>query len=210
MPKKVLVEIVAPNGALTTCHKIESVTIKGNVVAVLLNSFATPESGQIVWQDTYDMPISDWQAAAYPANVESWIAALHPSAVLIGEEEPLEVAKLEKVALVHAERERRISAGHMIEGVGRFDTDAHSRENIMGAFSLALAAMATQQPFAIDWRLADDTMVSLDAAGMMGVGAAVAARKEACYVRSWQLKGQIEAAPTIEDLDSFDLSTGWP
>lgn len=86
---------------------------------------------------------------------------------------------------------------------GRFDSDPASQTKIIGAAQLASIALAQGAPFNIEWTLQDNTRVSLDAAQMIAVGAALANHVNAIHQRGRQLRAQIEAAATLADLESI-------
>lgn len=86
---------------------------------------------------------------------------------------------------------------------GRFDSDPASQTKIIGAAQLASIALAQGAPFNIEWTLQDNTSVSLDAAQMIAVGAALANHVNAIHQRGRQLRAQIEAAATLADLESI-------
>lgn len=86
---------------------------------------------------------------------------------------------------------------------GRFDSDPNSQTKIIGAAQLASIALAQGTPFSIEWTLQDNTSVSLDAAQMIAVGAALSNHANAVHQRGRQLRAQIEAAVTLADLESI-------
>jgi hypothetical protein len=62
-----------------------------------------------------------------------------------------------------------------------FDGDRESREAIQGAVLMALVSIQAQQPFAINWTLADDTVRTLSASDMIAVGMTLAAQVDAAH-----------------------------
>jgi hypothetical protein len=75
---------------------------------------------------------------------------------------------------------------------------------------MAVVAQINNQPFSMDWRMADDTIVTLDAAQMIAMGMAVAQHVAACQTKKNTLDAQIAAATTVADLDAIDVESGWP
>ena len=57
--------------------------------------------------------------------------------------------------------------------------------------------------------MADGTFVTLDAAAITAVAMAVRAHVQACFDREAELKAQIEAAVTAEEIAAVDLNTRW-
>jgi hypothetical protein len=58
--------------------------------------------------------------------------------------------------------------------------------------------------------MADGTFVPLDAQAITAVAMAVRAHVQACFDKEAELKAQIEAATTAEELAALALNTGWP
>lgn len=77
------------------------------------------------------------------------------------------------------------------------------KDRIVGAAQLALMAQAAGQPYSIDWTLSDNTHLTLDAAGMIAVGAALGAHVAEAFAIGLQLRGQIATATSFEELDAI-------
>lgn len=77
------------------------------------------------------------------------------------------------------------------------------KDRITGATQLAMLAQATGQPYRIDWILSDNTHLTLDAAGMIAVGAALGAHVAEAFAIGLQLREQIAAATSYEALDAI-------
>lgn len=86
---------------------------------------------------------------------------------------------------------------------GRFDSGPTSQTKLIGAAQLASIALAQGTPFGIEWTLQDNTSVPLDANQMISVGVALAAHIDAAHQRGRQLRAQIEAATTLQDLEAI-------
>jgi hypothetical protein len=52
--------------------------------------------------------------------------------------------------------------------------------------------------------------VALDAQAVTAVAMAVRAHVQACFDREAELKAQIEAAATPEEISAVDIGAGWP
>ena len=102
-----------------------------------------------------------------------------------------------KVARAAAE-----SAGFIFNGM-RYDSDPLSLQRISSAVTLAMLAQSAGQPFAIDWTVADNTVVPLDAAGMIGVGLTCGQYVASVFDRARVLREQIDAATTADQLDAL-------
>jgi hypothetical protein len=80
------------------------------------------------------------------------------------------------------------------------------KERIGGAVQMALMAQLAGQPFSIDWTLADNSVKTLDAAGMIAVGTALGMKVSAAFDTARALRDQIANAATIAEVDAI----GWP
>ncbi|MCK7581853.1 MAG: DUF4376 domain-containing protein [Chromatiales bacterium] len=109
----------------------------------------------------------------------------------------LDALKGELCAQINAERDRRLAGG--VDQAGhRFDTDPKSVQRISGAVQL----VALDPTYATDWITADNAIVHLDAAALIGLGQAVGAHEAACILAARQAKDAVLAAP---DADSARL-----
>jgi hypothetical protein len=85
-------------------------------------------------------------------------------------------------------------------------TDAVSQTKYIGA----VVGAQIDPNAVINWKMADGTFVALDAAGITNVAMAVRAHVQACFDREAELKLEIEAASTTEEITAIDLNAGWP
>jgi len=100
-------------------------------------------------------------------------------------------------ALIDAERDRRIDAGILFQGV-KFQSRATDRENIAGAAQLGFMAIsAGAQPGDLRWSdpdqdftwiASDNSLVAMDAQTTVALGKAAAERKQALIFAARQLK----------------------
>jgi hypothetical protein len=94
--------------------------------------------------------------------------------------------------------------------IGVVDSDELSRSNISGAALGALIAQSASTPFSIEWTAKDNSVHTLDAAGMIGLGLAVLQHVSAAHDRARDLRAEIEAATDVPTLLQIDIDTGWP
>ncbi len=120
--------------------------------------------------------------------------------------EQLAVAKINALAAVKALRDAK-QGGGCATSFGRVDTDLSSRLNIAGAVSMAAIAGAA---FSVEWRMSDNSVVTLDGAQMTGMGVAVGQFVAACQARKNVLDAEIQAAATLAELELIDVEAGWP
>lgn len=112
-------------------------------------------------------------------------------------------------AQVNAERDRREMGTFPYLG-RQLDGDERSVKRILTAVQAAQLALAAEHPFEIDWVCADNSILPLDAEGMIGMPTAMAAHGYALHQRGRQLKDMIDAAADMAELDTIDPATGWP
>lgn len=87
-----------------------------------------------------------------------------------------------------------------------FDSDERSVLRITQA---ALTAMAAGPTFTIDWTAADNSIVTLDQAAMIGMPAALAVYANDLHTTAKAHKVAIDAAD-FDTLKTYDITTGWP
>ncbi|MEA3641877.1 MAG: DUF4376 domain-containing protein [Lamprobacter sp.] len=107
-------------------------------------------------------------------------------------------------ARVSAETGGFTYAGHLVA------SDERSIARIGNAATAALTANAAGQPFSVDWLCADETVLALDAAGMLALQSALVAHGQACHDASQAIKAQINAAETLAELSAIDVTAGYP
>jgi hypothetical protein len=92
----------------------------------------------------------------------------------------------------------------------RLDSDARSVQRINTAVQAAQAAMAVEQPFAITWTCADNTLLALDGAGMLGVPVALARYADHLHQTCKTLRAQIDAAAMPAEVQAIAWPTSIP
>ena len=113
----------------------------------------------------------------------------------------LEMCKTAKWAEVKQHRDATENGGFTWDG-SSFDSTPISQSRIQGAAQLATLAKINNQPFSIDWTLADNSVRTLSGDDMIAVGAALGAHINEQHVRARQLREQIEAATTPEQVQA--------
>ena len=103
------------------------------------------------------------------------------------------------------QRDEIEAAGFPFKGA-TFDSDTRSVQRINTAVQAAQAALAAGQPFSIAWTCADGSALELDAVGMLGAPVALALYANALHQTAKQMRNQIEAALTAEDIGAVT----WP
>jgi hypothetical protein len=125
---------------------------------------------------------------------------------------PIEQAKADAWAQVKARREALTDSpgATVATPVGVVQSDAKSQQNILGLVQMAVLAQMTQKPFSADFTLADNSVVTINAQKMIGLGVAVGQHVQATYARSRVLRAAIDAAEDDKALSAIDLEAGWP
>uniref|UniRef100_UPI000A946295 DUF4376 domain-containing protein n=1 Tax=Gulbenkiania mobilis TaxID=397457 RepID=UPI000A946295 len=65
-------------------------------------------------------------------------------------------------------------------------------------------------PFSLEWTCADNSTLTLDAAGVIGMPVALAQHAAALHAHARTLKAAAEAAVDQADLAAVDIHAGWP
>ncbi|MEN9924073.1 MAG: hypothetical protein RL268_199 [Pseudomonadota bacterium] len=94
--------------------------------------------------------------------------------------------------------------------LGSVQVDAKSKQNINGLVTMALIAKGAGAPFSEPFTLADNSVATLNADQMIGLGVAVGKYVAAVHEVARALRDAIEAAATHAALDAIDIGAGWP
>ena len=122
----------------------------------------------------------------------------------------LATARAEVRAAINRERDRREVGGFPYLGK-TLDSDSRSAQRISVAVAAAQAAVAAGQPFALDWICADNSTLSLDAAGVIGMPVALAQYGLALHLAGRAAKAWADEAD-LASLEQYHPATdpGWP
>lgn len=93
---------------------------------------------------------------------------------------------------------------------GIVDSDDSSKIKITGLVSMAMLAKGAGAAFSEEFTMADNSVVTMDADMVIGLGVAVGQHISAVYARARALREDIDAATTQAELDAIDIETGWP
>lgn len=114
-------------------------------------------------------------------------------------------AQSEKLAALAAMRYARETAGLVINGA-TVKTDRESQAALTGAYTSLKNGLVS----AIDWKADGRVWVSLSLAQVEAMAQAVAAHVQACFTAERAHAESISALTTVEAVDAYDVSTGWP
>lgn len=106
-------------------------------------------------------------------------------------------------------RDGRASGG-CVTPAGRVDSDPESRGKISGGSTAAIASKAAGIAFSIDWTMADNSVVTLDADAMIAMGLAVVQHVATCQQIGTGIRDRISSATTDAELDAIDIMEGYP
>lgn len=107
---------------------------------------------------------------------------------------------------INAERNRREQTRFPYLGK-QIDSNPVSVQRISVATSTAQMALAAGVPYEVQWACADNTILTLDAAGVLGMMQALGSYGLGLHMYSRDLKA---AALASVDPESIDILTGWP
>lgn len=100
-------------------------------------------------------------------------------------------------------------------GATLFDADAQSVENIRGLIARIERGDGLTTGW-LGWRVFDNTMVWADwtapqvLQGLYDVACALEDRKQSLLAAAWAHKAAIQGLETLEEVQGYDVSTGWP
>lgn len=114
-----------------------------------------------------------------------------------------------QLSAITAERDRREAGAFQYRGRA-IDCDPRAVQRITTAAMAAQAALAAGKPFALDWTCADNSVLPLDAAGVIGMPLALAAHADALHQHARMLKQQVMVADDEAALSAIDIYHGWP
>ena len=129
-------------------------------------------------------------------------------------ETPLTLAEAveRKFNLINQLRDRKRYPGNVATGLG-WDVDLRNgtdEANIKAKYTKALRLKITGSSDTITFVGADNVARNLTADQMITAGEAADASVTSIYAHSWGLKAAVNALVTIDEVDAYDVSTGWP
>lgn len=119
---------------------------------------------------------------------------------------PLADLKAVLIDRINTQRDTLETQGFDYSGK-RFQSDERSAARIANA---ALTAQTVGATFTVDWAAEDNTTLTLDAAGMLGMQAALTQRAATLHYYGRTLKAQVDASTTASELAAIDVTAGWP
>ena len=106
---------------------------------------------------------------------------------------------IQKRKRIKERRDKALVAGTTVNGV-TIATDDLSQQRITGAALAATVDASTT----VNWKLPDDTFVTLTAAQIIDIAQGVRTHIQSCFDREAELLAALEAG------QSYDIDAGWP
>lgn len=160
---------------------------------------------------------SDRQVAADLAMYPGWSVLAEFEGDLPDFHDIVGGAVVPDLAAYKADASARVTAlkvakqgGTAATSFGVVQNDDRSKLMMNGAATRALGAKIESAAFSVEWRLADNSTVTLTADQMIQMGREASAFDNSVQQYADGLKAQIDAATTLDGLSAIDLEAGWP
>lgn len=205
----ILKNFTTPNGVAVGVHMLKRIEINApfDTAQLSVHSYASEAAylagSGLAWNTPLQMPLLQLQGQL-GSIAERWLItdAASPFAggsIVADRSGTLDTARTRAWARIKQARALAETADFAWDGA-LYQAD---KDRITGATQQALLAQAAGQPYGIDWTLSDNTQVTLDAAGMVAVGAALGAHVAKAFAIALQLRRQIAAATSFDALEAI-------
>jgi hypothetical protein len=114
--------------------------------------------------------------------------------------------KRDKITQINKVREKLLNEPISYQG-SLFDCDELSQRNIQ-AWLITINA-GTNPPVGFVWRDYNNQYHAADAEFVRGLNNVIVARGTLIYQTSWTKKAEIDALTTVEQVNNYDVNTGW-
>ena len=125
---------------------------------------------------------------------------------VVTESEIIAAKRLKRVSEINAERDRR-EQGTFTYLAKQIQCDPISVQRISVAATTAQMALAASVPYSVAWSCADNSILTLDALGVLGMMQALGEHGVAIHYYARTLKDQVAVS---SDPELIDILTGWP
>lgn len=122
------------------------------------------------------------------------------------EQQKLDARRAAVIEQINTERNRREQTSFPYLGK-QIDSDPVSVQRITVATNTAQMALAAGVPYSVDWACADNSILTLDALGVLGMMQSLGSYGLALHMYSRGLKAAVLAST---DPESIDILMGWP
>lgn len=210
-----ILKAITTNNGMAGAHRVVKAEILDRGLQLQVHMYLTAEDAEnnqnLRWQEYPVLPLASLDVQDPWGSLErglvEQVGGLLEGGTFVADVAAgdLGTAKAVKWAEIKAIRDQMECGGFELADVGRFDSDAESRARIVGASMAAKIARDAGQPYGINWTMADNTTVELDADAVINVGFALLAHVDGIHQRSRALYVLIQAA---EDAQAV-ASIGW-
>jgi len=174
-----------------------------NVSFPVLPSLETLAEYDVFEVQMSPMPEGEVVEEIDPALIEGqWVRQWNSRDMTI---EEFEVYRMQRREEINTLRDQKETEGFEFNGV-MFDSDERSASRILVAATAATASILANQPFALTWRAKDNSLVELDAMGLLAMNGALAVHGNGLHDVANALKLEIDAAYSKAELDAVS----WP
>lgn len=168
--------------------------LDGAIAAVNFNTATNVGSVILIDEGAYTIGKSNFNNF-YAKYVQRWKAAGTPP------QRTLEQIKLDKRNQINSKRDNLEQSGFPYQDK-IIDSNPVSVQRITVAVQAAQAALGAGQPFAIEWTCQDNSILALDAVGMMGMPVAMAIFAKDLHETARAKKDLIDAAETVGEVEA--------
>ena len=199
-----ILKAINTNNGMAGAHRVVKAEITDGKLQLQVHMYLTAEDAannqNLRWQEYPVLPLAALDVQDPWGSLERGLVAqvggLLEGGTFVADvaADDIGTAKAVKWAEIKAIRDQLECGGFELAGVGRFDSDAESRARIVGASMAAKIARDAGQTYGINWTLADNTTVELDADAVINVGFALLAHVDGIHQRSRALYAEIQAA----------------
>lgn len=203
--------ISTPNG-LASAHRVVKAEILDNELRLQVHMYPSAASAEqhqgLLWQEYPNAKLADLDINDPWGSIERYLSqseGVWSGGTYIHDAAP--VTDIENVRAIRwshikSERDTRESSGFDVLNLGRFDSDADSRNRIIGAVTAAKIAVDADRDYRLNWTLQDNSTVQLDADQVIAVGFALLTHIDAIHQHSRNLYARIQEAATTEEINA--------
>ncbi len=160
----------------------------GEIIRASSSPISSPAEGLSVIQETVEM------------GELRYLSVINGSLTVGGS--GLTLLKQDKWQSIKQQRDSSEFSGFTWDG-STFDSDQISQSRIQGAVQLASMSINAEQPFSIEWTLADNSTRILSAEQMLAVGVALSQHVSLQHSKARLLRSSIESCETKEELENI-------
>lgn len=200
-----------PNGVDATVHRLQRAEQLDGELNLVINAYMDERNEFVVWQAIFIVP-SDVPDGT-EASILNWLISEEgpfPGGQIIEDDiNGLDWSKAHYKMLINKLRDRYTNIGCQTP-VGKVDSNEKSRVLINQSATDALFAKMTNEPWSIEWRMYDNSLVTVDADDMIAIHRAVTSHTVICSSRAIELKNNVQAAQDENELRTIVIGSGWP